>query len=234
MSKIAFISDIHGNYPALTAVLNDIDKRRIDKIICLGDLVGYYSMINEVIDTIRERGIPAILGNHDHAMIFNNGIIERSKTCTSILQKQLSYITSKNLEYLHDLPVSLITENNSKTFFCVHGGLNDNVDEYLFKIDEAYVKEHSFQYDFLVTGHTHKFIHNCLSKVTHINPGSVGQPRDGDKRASYVVMDKNSVNHIRVEYDIDRITGDMRLHKFDEYIYSGLYSGKKIGDNLSA
>ncbi len=84
MSKTAFISDLHGNYPALEAVLKDIDAKGIKNIICLGDVVGYYSMINEVIETLHKRKIPTIMGNHDFAMVNTHGVIERSKTCTNI------------------------------------------------------------------------------------------------------------------------------------------------------
>ena len=111
MNKIAFISDIHGNYPALKAVLQDIDSLHVEKVYCLGDLVGYYSQINEVINTIKSRKIECILGNHDYAMIHNKGIIDRSKTCTNVLTKQLGYISSDNLDFLRSLNIGLSKKN---------------------------------------------------------------------------------------------------------------------------
>lgn len=228
MNKIAFISDVHGNYPALLAVLDDIDKKNVKNIICLGDLVGYYSMINEVIETIRNRDIHTILGNHDFALVYNNGRIERSKTCTHILENQLTYISSENLVFLSELPNQLITESNGKSFFCVHGGLNDPIDEYLFETNEAYFNSHNFKNDFLVTGHIHQFLHLKTNEITHINPGSVGQPRDNDPRASYLITDGFQIVQHRVEYNIDEIANDMIKMGFSEYIYAGLYTGKKI------
>ena len=71
MNKIAVISDIHGNYPALKAVLDEIDSDGIKDVICLGDIVGYYCQVNECIDVLRERKIYCLLGNHDYYMISN-------------------------------------------------------------------------------------------------------------------------------------------------------------------
>jgi putative phosphoesterase len=228
MSKIAFISDIHGNYPALSAVLKDIDNRGIHNIVCLGDIVGYYSMINEVIETIRERNIVTIMGNHDFAMVFNKGTINRSKTCTNVLLKQLLYIKQTNFNFLLGLKDYYRTEVNNNSFYCVHGGLIDRIDEYLFNPDSVYFIEHNFQENYLVTGHTHQFVKNIIGNTIHLNPGSVGQPRDNDNRASYLIIDNLVVHQVRVPYDIDQIVNHMKSMGFDEYIYSGLYTGKKI------
>lgn len=230
MSKIAFISDIHGNFPALKAVLEDIDKRGIDTIVCLGDLVGYYSMINEVIDIIRERNIFTVMGNHDFAMVYNKGLINRSKTCTKILGKQLLYIKKRNFNFLLGLKDYYRVIVNNKSFFCVHGGLKNRIDEYLTDSNENYFLENSFQENYLVTGHTHIFINNISGDKIHLNPGSIGQPRDGDNRASYLIVDNLKAQQVRVAYDIDFLVNDMVSRGFDEYIYKGLYQGKGIGE----
>lgn len=228
MSKTAFISDLHGNYPALEAVLNDIDKRGIHSIVCLGDIVGYYSMINEVVNELRTRKIPTIMGNHDYALAFNNGVIDRSKTCTNVLKRQLSFITHENFEFVKNLPHEYLIEHNHKSMFCVHGGLKDKIDEYLFEADENYFITNDFRFDFLVTGHTHKLINKTAGRFCHLNPGSVGQPRDNDKRASYLITDGIESQHIRIEYNVDIIANDMKRLNFEEYIYRGLYTGNKI------
>src|SRR5574344_1322105 len=128
MNKIAFISDIHGNFPALSAVLNDINQQGIDQIFCLGDLVGYYCCINEVIDEIRKNCIESCLGNHDFALINNGGIIQRSKTCTTTLTKQLGYISKDNINYLKKMSSKLTISYNDKKIICIHGGLNNHID----------------------------------------------------------------------------------------------------------
>lgn len=115
--KIAVIADVHGNYPALTAVLKDIEAEGVDQVYCLGDLVGYYCMIDEVIDTLRERGIPCLMGNHDYALCFTGGVIDRSKTCTRILGRQLQEIRSDNRDWLSQLPDHVSFQLGEKTFF---------------------------------------------------------------------------------------------------------------------
>ena len=89
MNKIAIISDIHGNLPALDAVLKDIKNQGINTVYCLGDLVGYYCFFNEVVERLEREEIPCIMGNHDYALVKNNGIINRSKTCTTIPNKKM-------------------------------------------------------------------------------------------------------------------------------------------------
>jgi putative phosphoesterase len=230
MSSIAVISDVHGNYPALSATLSDIDSRNVSAIYCLGDLVGYYCMINEVVDEIRSRGITSITGNHDFALVRNNGEIPASRTCTRILKRQIEYITPANLQYIKGLPDQVTFASAGRELTCVHGGLRDHVEEYLYDVDEQYLKSNSFASDVLLAGHTHLPVIRRLGAKTFVNPGSVGQPRDGDPRASYALLSEDGeAQIIRVAYDIDRIAAEMESMGFEKYIYEVLYAGKKIG-----
>lgn len=230
MSRIAFISDIHGNFPALSAVLDDIAERKVDSTYCLGDLVGYYSQINEVIDVIRQKNIPCIIGNHDYALIHNNGIIPRSRTCTNVLTKQLEYISSPNLSFLKTLPDSLIIEDNKNKIMAVHGGLNDYIDEYIQEITESYFSSLDPTISYVVTAHNHKADIQHFSKVHYANTGSVGQPRDHDPRASYLLYDNGSLEIIRVSYDIEAIIRQMESDGFPSYISEVLRTGSRIGE----
>jgi len=229
MSRFAFISDIHGNYPALKAVLRDIDIQKVDKIYCLGDLVGYYSQINEVIDTIRNRGIKCIIGNHDYAMLHNNGVITRSKTCTNVLTKQLEYIRADNLEFLSGLNNSMLITDGEYSIFAVHGGLNDYVDEYLSNLTEDYFKLIDSSITHVITGHNHLPKVEKYGKIQYANSGSVGQPRDHNPMAGYVIFDRGSFSIRRVAYDIDEIVQKMKDEGYPDYIADILYKGCKIG-----
>jgi putative phosphoesterase len=231
MNRIAIISDIHGNLPALEAVLIDIKKRNISQIYCLGDLVGYYCFHNEVVETIKNNAIPSLLGNHDYALINNFGIIERSKTCTKILQWQLENIDEMNLRFLQTLKPSFEFEFSNKKIKLVHGGLIDNLDEYSFSIDEEYLKINNFEHDVLITGHTHLIgLKKFYNGKMWVNPGSVGQPRDFNNKASYAILDDElNVEFIRVLYDFDKTIESMKTLGFDDYISEGLRNGKKIG-----
>ena len=231
MSSIAIISDIHGNINALDAVLKDIAKREIKTTYCLGDLVGYYCYFNEVVDRIRESGIPSILGNHDYAFVNTGGVIDRSKTCTKILHWQIEHAKTTTGIFLQSLPDKLVVDHADKSILFVHGGLQDPVDEYLFDVNEEYFSENNFIHDVLVTGHTHLICYKKFySGKTWINPGSVGQPRDGNNRASYIIINENfDVNFIRVKYDFLSVIKKMEELGFEKYISEPLITGRKIG-----
>jgi putative phosphoesterase len=228
--KIAVISDIHGNFPALQAVLKDIEKEQADIIYCLGDLVGYYCMIDEVIETIRSLKLRTLCGNHDYALLFNEGVIHRSKTCTNILTRQLEEIEKENLFFLKTLERTFEFKLGNKTFFCVHGGLEDPIDEYINNIGEDYFVKNNFKYDVLLSGHTHIPRNEIIGTKQYLNPGSVGQPRDGNPAASYLLLSDNKYEHKRVTYNIDLIAAEMKARNYDPYIYKILYRGVKIGE----
>jgi len=233
MSRIAFISDIHGNLPALKSVWSDIQSRKIDRVICLGDLVGYYSQINEVIEHLRNNEVSCIMGNHDYAMAFNHGIIDRSNTCTNVLKKQLTYIQKDNLDFIQSLPESLIIEDGTNTILCVHGGLKDAVDEYLGELNDAYFEALDGKYTHVVTAHDHKVRIQDFSTIHFANSGSVGQPRDHNPLASYVVYEAGKFEIVRVAYTIDETTAAMIQHGFPTYISDVLYKGYKIGEKAN-
>jgi len=231
MNSIAFISDIHGNNAALDVVLGDIDKRGIKNIYCLGDLVGYYCFFNEVIDTIINRNIPCITGNHDFALIHNNGVMPNSKTCTKILDWQLRFISERALGYLKTLPEKLDLQIFGKSALCIHGGLIDFIEEYVFDVNNEYLKNNDFKEDILITGHTHlPSYKKFFSGKTWMNPGSVGQPRDGDNRASYMIINDNfDIEFVRLPYNSSIIIEAMKKNGFEDYISNPLITGKKIG-----
>lgn len=231
MNKLAIISDIHGNMSALEAVLADIDRKQIKHIVCLGDLVGYYCYYNEVVECIKNIGITCLMGNHDDALVNHSGIISRSKTCTRILSWQLQHAQPDTLAYLATLSPSTEMEWGGKSMLCVHGGLSDPVDEYLFDITPSYFSTHNFNADVLITGHTHLPVCRKFHDGKQwLNPGSVGQPRDGDNRASYLVVSEDwQINFIRVQYDYQHTVDRMKELGFDDYIIEPLITGKKIG-----
>ncbi len=101
---IALISDIHGNYCALEKVLSKIDLLGINEIYCLGDIVGYYSQVNECCEELQKRNIKCILGNHDWHMISNTHF-QRSNSANDCMQYQRKIITPNNLKWLASFPV---------------------------------------------------------------------------------------------------------------------------------
>ena len=131
--KLAVISDIHGNYEALKSVLAEIDKMKITEIYCLGDVVGYYSQINECCNELIERNIPSLMGNHDWYMA-SGGFCPRSKSVNDCLLYLRKVITKRHIEWLRTFSVQIFVGD----IHMVHGGWTDPIDEYLLEPSEEY------------------------------------------------------------------------------------------------
>jgi predicted phosphodiesterase len=220
----AIISDIHANYPALRVVIDDIKRRGITKIYSLGDVCGYHSMINECIDLLRSMHVVNIRGNHDHYMIENERC-ERSVTVDQSIDFQRRVISEENLNWLKQS----IPFFKNKECYMVHGAFEeDGMDRYLFKIANAMFSD--FEEKYFFAGHTHvQALFALDNNKFFCNPGSVGQPRDGDSRAAYAVLKHDAIELVRLDYDIDMIADHMKKSGFASYFYENLYSGAAIG-----
>ena len=207
---IALISDIHGNFPALISVLKKIDSMGISEIYCLGDIVGYYPQVNECCEELQKRDVKCLIGNHDWYMISKTNC-PRSKSANDCLQYQSKIIKYENLKWLEKLPIILQISELS----LVHAGWNNPLDEYLIDVDQNYFDLINGQY--FASGHTHiQSIMNFGSKVL-CNPGSVGQPRDGNPQAAFATFDGTNFQLYRVDYDIDLTCKLMHEAGFNEY-----------------
>ena len=225
---IAIVSDIHGNLPALEAVVEDIEKYDVEQIISLGDVSGYYPFINEVIDILRDKDVINLIGNHDRYII-DNTECPRSSSANICLTYQKSVITNENREWLQ----KSINKYEIDNISMVHGGWIDNEDEYMMKIKDDYFEKLPFKYFFC--GHTHVQKHiKMINNKEFINPGSVGQPRDGDKKAAYCLFDEKTGEVIlkRVKYNIDMVAQKMKEIGFEEKLYKNLYHGTRIGGKI--
>jgi predicted phosphodiesterase len=223
---IAMLSDIHGNFPALVAVMNEIDRLGCRQVFSLGDVAGYYCMINECIGMLRERSIIHLLGNHDYYLI-QDLPCPRSGKATACLEYQRKVVLKEHLRWLRSSKESLSYNNMSM----VHGGWIDPIDEYLYEISEHYFS--GLEGEIFLSGHTHVQKLFRFSEKSYCNPGSVGQPRDGDARASFAVITDDEIHLRRVGYDIDEIASRMEKSGFDSHFYSNLYQGARIGGLLS-
>ena len=223
---IAVISDIHGNYPALKAVIEDIKKSGCDSIISLGDVAGYYCFINECISLCREVGVVNILGNHDYYL--TRGIrCPRSYSVNLCLEYQTKVITTENLKWLQSSLPFLDLEDQSVSLR--HGGWIDPLDEYIYDFSFAMVRDRSER--IYASGHTHKQLLRSEDSKIYFNPGSVGQPRDHDARAAYaIITDDYDVILKRVEYPIKDTILAMRKAGFQDRYSECLLNGTKIGE----
>lgn len=250
----AIISDIHANLDALQVVLADIDRRNVERIVCLGDIVGYGPNPLECLDLVRERCEFALMGNHDFAVLYE-------PTSFNVSAEQACFWTRRQFdeepdaelrrarfEYLGNLDI----KRKDDGALWVHASPRRPINEYIFpddvitaptKMAQIFdrIDSHAF------CGHTHvtgvftdepdfyppadlggkyKFVtdEKCI-----INPGSVGQPRDRDPRASYAILsdDQASVEFFRLEYDIQAVIAKVdAVPELSEFLGQRLLEGR--------
>jgi putative phosphoesterase len=217
----AIFSDIHANLPALEAVLADIASRQFDRLYCLGDLVGYAPFPNEVTERIRFDQIPTIMGNYDDGVGFDRDDCgcayreanERRRGDQSLAWTK-AHVTAENKAFLRTLPHEIRFDADGRRVLLVHGSPR-KINEYLFEdrpLSSFQRLAASSNADIIVYGHTHKPYTKLVEEVLFVNVGSVGKPKDGDRRACYAILDTSTppVEYVRVEYDLDRITSASR------------------------
>lgn len=220
--KTALIADVHGNAPALEAVLVAADAKGADRILSLGDIAGYYCELNECIALLRERRVLNVMGNHDHYLLTNTAC-SRSTSANVCLAYQRTSIAPEHFAWLE----GSLREYREEGSWFVHGGWNDPLDEYVGNFDFRRPPEERVR--LFASGHTHVQTLQRGERRTYVNPGSVGQPRDGDSRAAFAMIDdEGGVTLCRVDYDIDRIAHAMKRAGFDRRFYAGLYHGRGI------
>lgn len=229
MKRTAILSDIHGNLAALEAVLKDVASQKVERIVCLGDVVGYGPEPCACLDQVMKFDF-CVLGNHDSSALFDpegfNFAAEqaifwtRAQLETSVDGPEAS---RRRMEFLCRLP--RVVREGGVLF--VHGSPRGPTNEYVFPEDTQNAKKLEKLFSMIphlcFQGHTHVpgvFTTECQfirpheiddsfptsdpSKRLMINVGSVGQPRDGDPRSCYVVLDDQCIRYRRVEYDIER------------------------------
>lgn len=221
---IAIISDVHGNLPALEAVMERIDALGCDRIISLGDVVGYYAQPGECIDLLRARQAINIMGNHDHYIVSGQGC-PRSKLVSDIIDYQRTIILAEQVTWLAT-SMRFLTDGAIHFY---HGGMLDPIDQYLYEVGPGDFPEGA---SVLFAGHTHVQALLELGGRRFCNPGSVGQPRDGDPRAAFATLAGDVIDLHRVEYDIDRTAFHMRKTGFPAKCYENLYIGAQIGGRI--
>lgn len=204
MKKIGILADIHANLDALEAVLEDMP--RVHKTICAGDLVGYGSQPNEVIELVKSKRILTSVGNHDHAVGTGNfeSLSELAATAARWTYEELN---DESLEFLKKLKQKIEIEVEGYDIFVTHGTPRNPLNEYMFPgaSNRALVNmTQGVDADIIISGHTHVPLERVIQGKLILNPGSVGQPRDRNPKASYMMIKlgrKKEIIHKRVSYD---------------------------------
>lgn len=215
MNRVAVITDIHGNLPALQAGLQAIEAIEVDAIYCGGDLVGYGPHPNEVCRLIEERAIPTIYGNYDYAIgrdLEDCGCAYVTQHDRELGQRSvdwtLAHTDQHSKDLMRGLPFDLRFELGEQRVRLVHGSPR-RVNEYLFEDKPARTFERiaaGADCDVLVFGHTHKPWIHPYGEVLFVNCGSVGKPKDGDPRAAFAVLEIDKTGQVRAS--IERIPYD--------------------------
>ncbi len=233
----AVISDIHANLHGLHAVWQDIEKQKPDLVYCLGDLVGYGAFPNEVIEFIRERDISTVMGNYDEGVGFDLDdcgcayeTVEEDRLGNLSLLWTRQRTDPENKTFLQGLPLQIRLEGRRPYMLLVHGSPR-KINEYLYEDRPKSSFERIAKLagtDVLLFGHTHypyaKTIHNTL----FVNTGSVGKPKDGDPRGSYVILKtgrRTNVEIRRVRYDVTAAADAIRETDLPDHFADLLETG---------
>ncbi len=249
--KTAVISDIHANIEALNVVLAHIDSQAVDRIICLGDILGYGPSPIECVEIVADRCDWSLMGNHDFGVVyeptnFNLAAEQAAYWSREQFEKEDREHASKHWEFLSRLRVRVTWDS----FLCVHGTPRRPINEYLFPEDalNSPVKmQQIFELvdRYCLVGHTHVpgvftdepdfYPPDDVDGVYKlrddekaiINPGSVGQPRDLDPRASYAIVEDDCVRFFRLEYDIEAVVSKIRaIPELLDWLGERLYEGR--------
>lgn len=246
----AIISDIHSNIEALDAVLSDIAAHSVDRIVCLGDVIGYGPNPRECLDIVNRCEF-VLIGNHEAGLLqvaedFNDRA-RRALEWTRETLNSPAFPKDQNYAYWDQIDRFVETKATGDAFF-VHGSPRDPVREYVMPADalnrpmmeEIFGK---FEQRACFAGHTHVpglftlnrgFEHQStlpakveLRERSFVNIGSVGQPRDGDNRASYVIVDGDTVTFRRIPYDFETTMAKIRrVPELDDFLARRLKIGK--------
>jgi putative phosphoesterase len=234
--RIALFSDIHANLPALSAVLADIETQGVERVYCLGDLVGYAPFPNEVVARIRDAGIPTIIGNYDDGVGFDReecGCAYRHPDEQRRGQQSLmwtrAHVTPENKAFLRELHTEIRFEADERRVLLVHGSPR-RLNEYLFEdrpVASFQRLAASSNADIIAFGHTHKPYVKHVDGVLFLNTGSVGKPKDGDCRAGYAILDTRTadVQFIRIAYDLKLVTEAIRQSELPHEFAADLETG---------
>jgi putative phosphoesterase len=210
--RLLIVSDIHANWPALRAI-----QERADVVMCLGDIVSYGPYPRECLAWVRERAVHVVRGNHDTALAYeteSGAAAFKRELALATLERHRRLLDDGDLAWLRSLPTEVNFRLEDYRFHAVHASPTDHLFSYRITpdLDDEELKKEvaEVRADIVLLGHTHlPMSRGAWTKVV-LNPGSVGQPLDGDPRASYAVIEDGMAEIRRVEYDVEATVAGIR------------------------
>ena len=239
--RYAILADIHGNLAAFKAVLQDIEERGgAEELWCLGDIVGYGPDPSECIALLRQYNHLCVAGNHDWAAIGKVAISDFNPDAAEACRWTARQLSPEDVRYLDNLPLTLSRDD----FTIAHGSPREPIWEYVLSTQSATANLQFFETRFCLIGHSHVPLvfenvgGRCVlmelpaelrlgENRMIINPGGVGQPRDGDPRAAYAIYDDGAatIYHYRIPYDIEATQERMVKHGLPSFLATRLSYG---------
>ena len=201
--KIGLIADVHANYTALEAVLEDMPD--VDSLVCLGDVVGYNPRPKECVEKLRETCDLVLRGNHDRN-VKSPGRYGHNEMAHEGLKHARKELTEEQIDWLEQLPDRKDIFDTG--FKSAHSHPDpDMLDKYVMPAEFPNLRRYLDDYEGIFIAHTHVQHEAVIDDRLTLNPGSVGQPRDNDERAAYAVVDTESkeADLRRTEYDIESV-----------------------------
>lgn len=239
--KFAILGDIHSNIDALCTVLEDCRSQGVTDVLCTGDVVGYNACPHECLEIIRDLGCPVVMGNHDHYVSTEQNLMDFNPDAAAVIEWTRQQLTDDEMQYLATLPFV----KTSMGIALVHSTM-DNPGNFGYVFDHLQAESH-FTHQLTPLcfhGHTHvpmiyeKQIGGVyridpqdfklpIGRKYFINVGSVGQPRDGDPRASYVIYEPKTrqITYRRIPYDVETAQARIRYAGLPERLAVRLGEG---------
>jgi putative phosphoesterase len=214
--RLGVLADLHGNAPALDAVLAALRQEGIERLLVAGDLVGYYPLVNETLDLLRRWPADVVLGNHD-AYLLGRLPCSDERWRAYGLDVVDRLIVPAHREWLRTLPFERRLTYGGRRLLLCHGS-PAGPEDYVFpdRVDWSVFSD--VDADIVVLGHTHRPLSRTLGGMLIVNPGSVGQPRDYDPRAAYGIVDVATgvFEQRRIVYDVDTVRRAVRAQRLPD------------------
>lgn len=226
--KILFFSDAHGNHYTVTKLVHQIKKDNIDLVIFGGDIFGYYYGQKKIISLLRDLNCICLKGNHDHYFLElyngNKKIEDLVSRYGSSYRDCLNNLDDDDLSFIRNLKTRYEVDIEGLHLFFVHGSLDNNLEGRIYPDTEILNYEEYNGIDYVFYGHTHhKLVKYLKNGTILVNPGSIGQQRDG-KGCSYVIFDTVSkeIKFYNIDYDVDSLVNDIKRHNEDSVLENKL------------
>ncbi len=223
--KYAIFSDVHANLHALNRVLEDIEQQKVDRTVCLGDLVGYGAFPNQVVDKVRDTCDVVIAGNHDHAAVGIMDISAFNEYAHRAVIWTRDKLSAINTKWLQSRPLNVV-ENEIQ--FVHASPVEPRKWHYIFSKDDAQRAMEHAEAGTVFVGHTHVPFDYMTRLGRLINVGSVGQPRDGNPEAAYTLFDTATGERrlIHIAYDVHAAKDAIILEGLPPFLAERLVMGR--------